>query len=77
MEFLYGTNVTRKIILQEIAKTLLYLRMVHEIEDKEKEKVKACVAQFRRDHEVWSSGDEVEEPDNKRKKGKICMVGSS
>ena len=47
------------------------------MEGKEKEKVKACLAQVRRDHQFWSSGDEDEEPTNKIKRGNICMVATS
>ena len=51
--------------------------MAQEMDDKDKEKENICIAQICRDHHVWSSGDEDEEPDKKRNRGKICMVASS
>lgn len=39
-----------------------------------KKKGKALVTQVRRDHQVWSSGDEYDESQNKRKRGKMCLV---
>lgn len=44
-----------------------YLRMVQEAEDKEKVIEKAFTEQVRRDHQVWSSRDEDDDNDNKRK----------
>lgn len=54
-----------------------YLIMAEEMEDKEKEKTRACLAQVRRDHQVCSSSDEHEEPENKRKSRKLCMIVTS
>lgn len=45
-----------------------YLIMAHKLEEKQKEK--AFVAHVPRVHQVWSSGDEIEETENKRKRGK-------
>ena len=51
-----------------------YLRMAQELEDKEKGK--GYVAQVKRNHQVWSSGDE-DEDDLSKGKGKICMVATA
>ena len=48
--------------------------MAQELEDKEKGK--AYVAQVKRNHQVWSSGDEDEEVLSKGK-GKICMIATA
>lgn len=37
---------------------------------------KAFVPQVIREHQVWSSGYEYEENENKRKRGKLCLVAT-
>lgn len=44
------------------------------MEERKREVGKAFVEQVQRDHQVWSLGDEYDELDNKRKRGKICLL---
>ena len=49
--------------------------MAQELE--EKEKARAYVAHVKRDHQVWSSGDEDEAINSLKGKGKICMLATA
>ena len=51
----------------------LYLRMDREVEYKERVE-KAFVAQVRRDHHVWSLGDEDKDNDNNRIRDKCVWL---
>ena len=51
------------------------LRLAQELE--EEEKARAYVDNVKRDHQVWSSGDEDEDINNVKGKGKICMLATT
>lgn len=78
-KFSHAINIIKKITLLEIVKLMwrrkkyFTLERLRRLKTKKEKLKKAFVAQVGKDHQVWSSGDEDDENDNKKKRVKSCI----